>query len=115
MDDGRAESLNTPRHTSCARGDVESALGVSTRPTMASAGGLKLDARLLVLVSALFVTSLLLLVFGISYGRREQSGEKLIDFQYLGFLFRSINPYFFASLGIASAIGFSVLGAAWYV
>ena len=90
MDDGRAESLNTPRHTSCARGDVESALGVSTRPTMASAGGLKLDARLLVLVSALFVTSLLLLV-------------------------RSINPYFFASLGIASAIGFSVLGAAWYV
>jgi len=78
-----------------------------------SAGGLKLDSRLLILVSVLWVTTLLLLVFGISFGRREQSSNKLIDFAYLGFLFRSIDPYFFAALGIASAIGFSVLGAAW--
>merc|ERR1712205_61113 len=53
------------------------------------------------------------LVFGISHGRRKQSGDKLVDFAYLGVLFRSVNPYFFAALGIAAAIGFSVLGAAW--
>ena len=82
---------------------------------MAVAGGLKLDGRLLILASAVFTASLLLLVFGISHGRREQSGDKLVDFAYLGVLFRSVNPYFFAALGIAAAIGFSVLGAAWCV
>ena len=82
---------------------------------MAVAGGLKLDGRLLILASAVFTASLLLLVFGISHGRREQSGDKLVDFAYLGLLFRSVNPYFFAALGIAAAIGFSVLGAAWCV
>ena len=82
---------------------------------MAVAGGLKLDGRLLILASAVFTASLLLLVFGISHGRKEQSGDKLVDFAYLGLLFRSVNPYFFAALGIAAAIGFSVLGAAWCV
>jgi V-type H+-transporting ATPase proteolipid subunit len=82
---------------------------------MAVAGGLKLDGRLLIMASAVFTVSLLLLVFGISHGRREQSGDKLVDFAYLGLLFRSVNPYFFAALGIAAAIGFSVLGAAWCV
>ena len=82
---------------------------------MAVAGGLKLDGRLLILASAVFTASLLLLVFGISHGRREQSGDKLVDFAYLGLLFRSVNPYFFAALGIAAAIGISVLGAAWCV
>ena len=82
---------------------------------MAVAGGLKLDGRLLILASAVFTASLPLLVFGISHGRREQSGDKLVDFAYLGVLFRSVNPYFFAALGIATAIGFSVLGAAWCV
>lgn len=82
---------------------------------MAVAGGLKVDGRLLILASAVFTASLLLLVFGISHGRREQSGDKLVDFAYLGLLFRSVNPYFFAALGIAAAIGFSVLGAAWCV
>ena len=75
---------------------------------------MKLDGRLLVLLTSVFTLSLLLLVFGISKARREQSGDKLVDFAYLGFLFRSINPYFFAAMGIAAAIGFSVLGAAWY-
>jgi hypothetical protein len=37
-----------------------------------------------------------------------------VDFGYLAFLFRRINPYMFAAFGIASAIGLSVLGAAWY-
>ena len=75
---------------------------------MAVAGGLKLDGRLLILASAVFTASLLLLVFGISHGRREQSGDKLVDFAYLGLLFRSVNPYFFAALGRR---GDRVLGA----
>ena len=89
--------------------------GEEETSAMAVAGGLKLDGRLLILASAVFTASLLLLVFGISHGRREQSGDKLVDFAYLGLLFRSVNPYFFAALGIAAAIGFSVLGAAWCV
>ena len=60
---------------------------------MAKAGGLKLDGRLLVLTSAVWVAGLLVVVFGISANRAEQSGNKLIDFGYLGFLFKRINPY----------------------
>ena len=82
---------------------------------MAKAGGLKLDGRLLVLTSAVWVAGLLVVVFGISANRAEQSGNKLIDFGYLGFLFKRINPYLFAAFGIAFAIGLSVLGAAWCV
>ena len=96
-----------------SRGDTRE--GEEGPSAMAVAGGLKLDGRLLIMASAVFTVSLLLLVFGISHGRREQSGDKLVDFEYLGLLFRSVNPYFFAALGIAAAIGFSVLGAAWCV
>ena len=52
---------------------------------MAVAGGLKVDGRLLILASAVFTASLLLLVFGISRPQ-EQSGDKLVDFAYLGLL-----------------------------
>ena len=76
-------------------------------------GGLKLDARLLALVSSVFTTGLLVTVYGIS--KSGPDSEKLLDFKYLGFLFRQINPYMFTAMGIASAIGFSVLGAAWCV
>ena len=96
-----------------SRGDTRE--GEEGPSAMAVAGGLKLDGRLLIMASAVFTVSLLLLVFGISHGRREQSGDKLVDFEYLGLLFRSVNPYFFAALGIAAAIGFSVLVAAWCV
>lgn len=39
--------------------------------------------------------------------------NRFIDWPWLWFLFRNINPYFWASVGIALAIGMSVLGAAW--
>mmetsp|Transcript_20584 Transcript_20584/g.51271 ORF Transcript_20584/g.51271 Transcript_20584/m.51271 type:complete len:217 (-) Transcript_20584:289-939(-) len=74
------------------------------------AGAMKLDGRLLMLVSAVWTIGLIVTVYGIS--RSTESG-KFLDFKYLGFLFRQINPYMFAAMGIAAAIGFSVLGAAW--
>ena len=37
----------------------------------------------------------------------------LIDWAYLGFLFKQISPYFFACLGISLAVGLSIAGAAW--
>ncbi|EEH53059.1 H+-or Na+-translocating f-type, v-type and A-type ATPase superfamily [Micromonas pusilla CCMP1545] len=37
----------------------------------------------------------------------------IIDWRYLAFLFENVDPYFFASAGVAAAIGLSVLGAAW--
>lgn len=81
------------------------------RFTMA-VGGLKLDGRLLALVSTVWTVGLIVTVYGVS--KSGPGGEdKLLDFQYLGFLFRQINPYMFTAMGIASAIGFSVLGAAW--
>jgi len=50
------------------------------------------------------------ILFGIS----ASSGRStFLDLPYLGYLLRSIDPYFFASLGVAFAIGLSVLGAAW--
>ena len=98
------------------RGTLSLAL-IASRATpfaMATAGGLKLDGRLLVLTSAIFSLGLILVVFGISAFRADASGNALVDFGYLAFLFRRINPYMFAAFGIASAIGLSVLGAAWY-
>lgn len=41
------------------------------------------------------------------------SRGQLINWDYLGFLFKQISPYFFASLGISLAVGLSIAGAAW--
>ena len=54
----------------------------------------------------------LLILFGIS---GSSGSGRFLDFAYLGFLFRNIDPYFWAALGVAFAIGLSVLGAAWCV
>ncbi len=42
------------------------------------------------------------------------SRGQLINWDYLGFLFKQISPYFFACLGISLAVGLSIAGAAWY-
>ena len=52
----------------------------------------------------------ILIVFGIS---KTSGGGQLLDFEYLGFMFKRIDPYLWASLGVAFAIGLSVIGAAW--
>jgi hypothetical protein len=52
----------------------------------------------------------LLILFGLS----ASGGQKVfLDFAYLGYMFRQIDPYFWSALGVAFAIGLSVLGAAW--
>ncbi len=52
----------------------------------------------------------LLILFGLS----ASGGQKVfLDLQYLGYNFRQIDPYFWSALGVAFAIGLSVLGAAW--
>jgi V-type H+-transporting ATPase proteolipid subunit len=38
---------------------------------------------------------------------------RLIDWDYLAFLFLNISPYFWSSIGIALCVGLSILGAAW--
>jgi hypothetical protein len=43
------------------------------------------------------------------------SPERFIDYDWLWFLFRHISPYFWAALGVALAVGMSILGAAWSV
>ena len=58
------------------------------------------------------VLTSLLILFGLS----ASTGTKVfLDLQYLGYMFRQIDPYFWGSLGVAFAIGLSVLGAAWCV
>ena len=49
-----------------------------------------------------------LLQFGDALSRGQ-----LINWDYLGFLFKQISPYFFACLGISLAVGLSIAGAAW--
>ncbi|KAK9844219.1 hypothetical protein WJX81_008545 [Elliptochloris bilobata] len=41
------------------------------------------------------------------------SRGQLINWDYLGFLFKQISPYFFACLGTSLAVGLSIAGAAW--
>ena len=71
-----------------------------------------LNGNLLILVSSVWTIGLIVTVYGISSS--TESG-RFLDWPYLGFVFRQINPYFFAAVGIACAIGLSVLGAAWCV
>ena len=54
----------------------------------------------------------LLVLFGIS---GTSGGKSLLDFEYLGYMFKRIDPYLWSSLGVAFAIGLSVIGAAWCV
>jgi hypothetical protein len=44
-----------------------------------------------------------------------RSPDRFIDYDWLWFLFRHISPYFWAALGVALAVGMSILGAAWSV
>ena len=69
------------------------------------------------LVFGLWLFGILVLVLGISRVAPVTPGEsrRLVDWAYLGFLFRHVNPYLFTAMGISSSIGLSVLGAAWCV
>mmetsp|Transcript_11801 Transcript_11801/g.21193 ORF Transcript_11801/g.21193 Transcript_11801/m.21193 type:complete len:208 (-) Transcript_11801:248-871(-) len=41
------------------------------------------------------------------------SPTRFIDYDWLWLLFRSMSPYFWSALGVALAVGMSILGAAW--
>ena len=87
------------------------------KPTPRTASGLNIDPRLPPLVFGLWLFGILVLVLGISRVAPVTPGEsrRLVDWAYLGFLFRHVNPYLFTAMGISSSIGLSVLGAAWCV
>ena len=82
------------------------------------AGGLNINPWVPRIAWATWLAGLLVFVVGVSRvaPRGEGDGSTgsggIIDWRYLAFLFENVYPYFFASAGVAAAIGLSVLGAA---
>mmetsp|Transcript_15932 Transcript_15932/g.22007 ORF Transcript_15932/g.22007 Transcript_15932/m.22007 type:complete len:212 (+) Transcript_15932:229-864(+) len=60
--------------------------------------------------SIVTVVASILLLYGFNV---SAPGNNFINWEYLGDLFRFVDPYLLAGLGVAMAIGLSVLGAAW--
>ena len=82
------------------------------------AGGLNINPWVPRIAWATWLAGLLVFVVGVSRvaPRGEGDGSTgsggIIDWRYLAFLFENVDPYFFASAGVAAAIWLSVLGAA---